>query len=281
MKVNDFTFAGKQLADFNCICCNFDGSSGTVEVGSEIKLNQEKPSGSNVFNLYSTTYDEPFTLPLSICFNPCKTDIDYLTVTQARKIQKWLSQRNKVFRINCEGFEHLYWIGTFIVKQVMLNDVIIGFNLTFTANTPYALQDDLVINCDLSDSNRETEFEVSGDQFGYIDADYVITCKEAGNLTISSYYVDQENGLLILDKQFKLANCIMDEVITINGLSQIITSSVVGRQLGKDCNFLLPRLINTYQSDDEVVQNRIIVNRACTIQITYSPTAMVSYGYKG
>ena len=138
-----------------------------------------------------------------------------------------------------------------------------------------------MINCDLSDSNRETEFDVSGDQFGYIDADYVITCKEAGDLTVSSYYVDQENGLLILDKQFKLANCIMNEVITINGLSQIITSSVVGRQLGKDCNFLLPRLINTYQSDDEIVKNRIIVNRACTIQITYSPTAMVSYGYKG
>lgn len=49
----------------------------------------------------------------------------------------------------------------------------------------------------------------------------------------------------------------------------------------KDCNFLLPRLINTYQDVDETVKNRIVVNRPCTIKITYAPIAMIAYGYKG
>lgn len=281
MKVNDFTFADKTLADFNCICCNFDSNSGMVEVGVELKLNQEKSSGSDWFNLYSTTYDEPFTLPLSICVNMCNSDIDHLTVAQARKIQKWLSLKNKKFRINCSGYENIYWIGNFSAKQVMINDQIIGFNLTFTANTPYALQDDLLINCDLSANIRETEFEINSDKYGCINADYIITCKEAGDLTVSSYYVDQENKLLIIDRQFKIDNCSMGEVITINGTSQLVTSNINGRQLGKDCNFLLPRLINTYQDVDETVKNRIVVNRPCTIKITYAPIAMIAYGYKG
>ena len=281
MTVNDFTFADKTLADFNCICCNFDNGSGTVEVGAELTLNQEKPSGSDQFNTYSETYDEPFTLPLSICVNMCNSDIDYLTVAQARKIHKWLSQRNKKFQINCTGYENIYWIGNFTVKQVMLNDKIIGFNLTFTANTPYALQTNLVINCNLTGSVRETEYMISSDKYGYINADYTIVCKEAGDLTINSYYTDQQNGLLILDRQFKIANCSLNETIKIQGSSQLVTSSITGRQLGKDCNFLLPRLINTYQDVDETVKNRIVVNRPCTIQITYAPVAMIAYGYKG
>lgn len=73
----------------------------------------------------------------------------------------------------------------------------------------------------------------------------------------------------------------MGEVITINGTSQLVTSNINGRQLGKDCNFLLPRLINTYQDVDETVKNRIVVNRSCTIKITYAPIAMIAYGYKG
>lgn len=66
MNILDFTFNGKKLSDFECICCNFDNSSGTVEVssGADVTLNQEKPLGSNKFNLYSTSYDEPFTLPV-------------------------------------------------------------------------------------------------------------------------------------------------------------------------------------------------------------------------
>lgn len=91
----------------------------------------------------------------------------------------------------------------------------------------------LLINCDLSANIRETEFEINSDKYGCINADYIITCKEAGDLTVSSYYVDQENELLILDRQFKIDNCSMGEIITINGASQLVTSNINGRQLGK------------------------------------------------
>lgn len=282
MNILDFTFNGKKLSDFECICCNFDSSSGTVEVsaGADVTLNQERPSGSNKFNLYSTSYDEPFTLPLSICLNPCGNYENMeMSVEQARKIQKWLSLRNKKFKINIEGYENIYWVGTFTCKQVMLNDIIIGFNLTFTANTPYALQEDKSFNIELSDT-LESDIVFTSDVYGYIDADYVITVKEAGDLKLDTYYYDPDIKVYTLDRECTVKNCTADEKIYVKGDTQLVTSSRTAHELGKDCNFILPRLINTYQSDDEEVRNKIKSNLKCNVQITYNQTAMIGYGYK-
>ena len=282
MNILDFTFNGKKLSDLGYICCNFDSSSGTIEVssGANVTLNQEKPSGSNKFNLYSTSYDEPFTFPLSICLNPCGNYENMeMSVEQARKIQKWLSLRNKKFKINIEGYEDIYWIGTFTCKQVMLNDIIIGFNLTFTANTPYALQEDKSFNIELSEA-LESDIVFNSDVYGYINVDYIITVKEAGNLKFDTYYYDPDSRLYILDREFTVKNCAADEKIYVKGDAQIVTSSRTAHELGKDCNFILPRLVNTYQSDDEEVRNKIKSNLKCNVQITYNPTAMIGYGYK-
>lgn len=282
MNILDFTFNGKKLSDFECICCNFDSSSGTVEVssGADVTLNQEKSSGSNQFNLYSTSYDEPFTLPLSICLNPCGNYENMeMSVEQARKIQKWLSLRNKKFKLDIIGFEDIYWVGTFTCKQVMLNDSIIGFNLTFTANTPYALQEDKSFNIELSDT-LESDIVFTSDICGYIDADYIITVKGTGDLRFDTYYYNPDTKVYTLDREFTVQNCIADEKIYVKGDTQLVTSSRIVHELGKDCNFILPRLVNTYQSDDEEVRNKIESNLKCNVQITYNPTAMIGYGYK-
>lgn len=282
MNILDFTFNGKKLSDFGCICCNFDSSSGTVEVsaGADITLNQEKPSGSNKFNLYSTSYDEPFTLSLSICLNPCGNYENMeISVEQARKIQKWLNLRNKKFKINADGYEDIYWVGTFTCKQVMLNGAIIGFNLTFTANMPYALQEERVIDVDLSEA-LESDILFSSDVYGYIDADFGISLKEKGDLKLSMYYYDPNTKQYILDRTFSIDNCIADEGIFIEGSTQIVKTTWGGHPIGKDCNFLLPRLINTYQTDTEKVKNKIVSNLKCRVIIYYNPTAMIGYGYK-
>ena len=208
-----------------------------------------------------------------------KIDMD-ISVEQARKIQKWLSLRNKKFKLDVIGFEDIYWVGTFTCKQVMLNSSIIGFNLTFTANTPYALQEDKSFNIELSDI-LESDIVFTSDVYGYIDADYVITVKEAGNLKFETYYDDPDTKAYILDREFTVKNCIADEKIYVKGDTQLVTSSRTVHELGKDCNFILPRLVNTYQTDDEEVRNKIKSNLKCNVQITYNPTAMIGYGYKG
>ncbi len=202
-----------------------------------------------------------------------------ISVEQARKIQKWLSLRDKKFMLDVIGFEDIYWIGTFTCKQVMLNSSIIGFNLTFTANTPYALQKDKSFNIELSDA-LESDIVFTSDVYGYINVDYVITVKEAGNLKFDTYYYNPNTESYTLDREFTVQNCIADEKIYVKGETQLVTSSRTVHELGKDCNFILPRIVNTYQSDDEEVRNKIKSNLKCNVQITYNPTAMIGYGYK-
>lgn len=180
---------------------------------------------------------------------------------------------------NVIGFEDIYWVGTFTCKQVMLNDSIIGFNLIFTANTPYALQEDKSFNIELSDT-LESDIVFTSDVYGYIDADYVITVKETGDLKFDTYYYNPDTKVYTLDREFTVKNCTADEKIYVKGDTQLVTRSRAVHELGKDCNFILPRLINTYQSDDEEVRNKIKSNLKCNVQITYNPTAMIGYGYK-
>lgn len=177
------------------------------------------------------------------------------------------------------GFEDIYWVGTFTCKQVMLNSSIIGFNLIFTANTPYALQEDKSFNIELSDT-LESDIVFTSDICEYIDADYIITVKETGDLKFDTYYYNPDTKVYTLDREFTVKNCTADEKIYVKGDTQLVTSSRAVHELGKDCNFILPRLINTYQSDDEEVRNKIKSNLKCNVQITYNPTAMIGYGYK-
>ena len=278
MRIFDFKYDGKYLSDFGLICCSFGGSSDSVEItsGADITLNQEKSSGSDYFDLYSTTYDEPFSITFSVCLNPCN-DATYFTVEQVRQIQKWLCCRKyHKFKIIKKDYENIFWNGTFTAKQVVYNDEIIGLNLKFTADTSFALTEDTILDLSLIEA-PESEFNVYGDINGYVNANYIITVKEDGDLQLDNYYIgDSEN---ILDRSFTIKNCAAEEIITINGEKQIVQTNMPEHNLGKDCNFLLPRLINTYQTYDEVVRNKITSNLRCEVNITYNPTVMIGYGY--
>ena len=126
----------------------------------------------------------------------------------------------------------------------------------------------------------ESDIVFTSDVYGYIDADYVITVKEAGDLKFDTYYYNPDTKVYTLDRKFTVKNCIADEKIYVKGDTQLVTSSRTVHELGKDCNFILPRIVNTYQSDDEEVRNKIKSSLKCNVQITYNPTAMIGYGYK-
>lgn len=256
--------------------CTGDGKYNYFKIAT-IKISTPYINRPIVFELSGR--GKHFSL-LSIRFNSCGNYKDMnISVERARKIQKWLSLRNKKFKINAEGYEDIYWVGTFTCKQVMLNGAIIGFNLTFTANTPYALQEERVIDVDLSEV-LEGDIVFSSDVYGYIDANFGISLKEKGDLKLSMYYYDPDTKQYILDRTFSMDNCIADEGIFVEGSTQIVKTTWGGHPIGKDCNFLLPRLINTYQTDTEEVRNKIVSNLKCRVIIYYNPTAMIGYGYK-
>ena len=99
-------------------------------------------------------------------------------------------------------------------------------------------------------------------------------------MKFDTYYYNPDTRLYTLDREFTVKNCFADEKIYVKGNTQLVTSSRTVHELGQDCNFILPRLVNTYRNDDEEVKNKIKSSLKCNVQITYNLTAMIGYGYK-
>lgn len=99
------------------------------------------------------------------------------------------------------------------------------------------------------------------------------------NETNRAYYESQLDNMGVTNSA-AVVEAALAKNLGKNDDAQIVTSSRTAHELGKDCNFILPRLVNTYQSDEEEVRNKIKSNLKCNVQITYNPTAMIGYGYK-
>lgn len=99
------------------------------------------------------------------------------------------------------------------------------------------------------------------------------------NETNRAYYESQHDNMGVTNSA-AVVEAALAKNLGKNDDAQIVTSSRTAHELGKDCNFILPRLVNTYQSDEEEVKNKIKSNLNCNVQITYNPTAMIGYGYK-
>ena len=72
-------------------------------------------------------------------------------------------------------------------------------------------------------------------------------------------------------KVMKINNCKSNEIITIDGENQVITSSLPSHDLSNDFNYFFPRIINTYEERC----NTFTPNLDCKIKITYSPIRKV------
>ena len=268
----NFEYAGEMLSDYGMMVCSFDGGGGieTVSSGADITFNQVKPSGSNRFNLYSSTYATALSATFQICKNPCRLknqDEMELSLEEVSAIQRWLCRKDgyKRFKLDKEGYEYVYWNGTFSSKQIVLNDAVIGLELTLYTDAPFAFMDEV-----------STEYECSADaSFNLWDnsdetTDLNNSIRPNMEITILS---DGDFQLVnsMDNKIMKLNNCKSGEVITIDGKNQLITSSLLSRNLANDFNYFFPRIINTYEERC----NTFTPNLDCKIKITYSPIRKV------
>lgn len=273
MKIcTDFEFAGEMLSDYGMMLCYFDNGGGieTVSSGADITFNQIKPIGSNRFNLYSSTYDTALSATFQICKNPCRLKNQEemgLSFEEVSAIQRWLCRKDgyKRFKLNREGFEHVYWNGTFSSKQIVLNDQIIGLELTIYTDAPFAFMDEV-----------STEYECSaGTSFDLWDNSDEITDLNNSLRPYMEITILSDGDFKLtnsMDKKVtKINNCESNEVITIDGENQVITSSLPSHDLSNDFNYFFPRIINNYKNG----RNTFTPNLDCKIKITYSPIRKV------
>lgn len=273
MKIcTDFEFAGEMLSDYGMMLCYFDNGGGieTVSSGADITFNQIKPIGSNRFNLYSSTYDTALSATFQICKNPCRLKNQEemrLSFEEVSAIQRWLCRKDgyKRFKLDKDGYEHVYWNGTFSSKQIVLNDAIIGLELTLYTDAPFAFMDEV-----------STEYECSADtSFNLWDnSDETTDLNNSLRPYIEIIILSDGNFRLTnsMDKKvMKINNCKSNEIITINGENQVITSSLPSHDLSNDFNYFFPRIINNYENRC----NTFTPNLDCKIKITYSPIRKV------
>ena len=90
----------------------------------------------------------------------------------------------------------------------------------------------------------------------------IITCNEAGNLTITN---SADNELCIIN------NCIKGEVITIDCQHRMITSDKLAHNIANDFNYNFIKLINTYKNRDNYYSSTLNIN----ITMSYSPVRKV------
>lgn len=261
MYCTDFEYDNQKLSDYGMIIGTLNDSGGNdiVSSGSDITFNQIRPSGSDYFNLYSSTYQEPLTAAFQVVKNPCKCNGNcYLSPVEASNIQRWLCRKNyNKFKIIQNGYEDIHWKATFTSKQIMLHGHIAGLELTLYTDAPYAYLDRMkhVFHCV---KNEPFVLYDASDEIGSVYPDVVITVKKSGNFTL-------ENSMD--NKVTKINNVTSGEVLTIDGRNQIISSSNLDHKISNDFNWFFPRIINTYQTN----RNDFIASLECDVTLIYSP----------
>lgn len=268
MYATDIEYAEEKLSDYKMIVCKFNNSGGleTVSSGADITFNQVKPSSSNKFYICSSKYESVFTSVFQICKNPCltKTQNDKIfTVEEVSAIQRWLCRKDEYhrFKIEQNGFEHIYWNATFSSKQIELNGQIIGLEVTLYTDAPFAYMDEVSAeyNC-LADTSFN--FYDNSDEIGYILPSMQITFLSDGVFRLKN---SLDNEIM------EIYNCSTEEIINIDGKNQIITSSNSSHNFSNNFNFLFPKIINSYDERCNVFTPSL----DCKIVITYSPIKKV------
>lgn len=265
MLVKDFEYDGLLLSDFGCIMCSFDSTGlETVTNGSNITFNTSPVLKGSKHVLTDMKYEECLTTTFEICKNPCnyvEQSDAYFNIEEITAIARWLNRKEFLkFKLIKEGYENIYFEGSFNVNRKMLGDDCVGMELTMTTNRPFALYETIKKTFKATTSSHVEIFKDISDEIGFIYPDVEITCNANGNLTIHNS---------IENRDTVIKNCVAGEVITMK--YPVISSSIPTHKIQNDFNYNFFRVANTYRERG----NKITFSLPCTMKISYNPVRKV------
>lgn len=261
----DFEYDGQYLSDYGFIICDFNGSSGAniVSAGSKITFNTVQQNKGKRYSLTGTQYDEVITCTFDICKNPDLYTYDKREITndEYRDIMRWLNRREFCsFQILDEDPEResCHYNASFNVDKITINDKLYGLELSMQTDKPFGYAQEQRVSWACRDLTKTYMMSDVSDEIGNTFPTMKITILESGNLSITN----QTLGVTMI-----INNCEEDEVITINGESQYISSSLDSHKVYNDFNFRFFQIGNTI--DNRL--NKVKVTLPCLIELTYSP----------
>lgn len=263
----DFLYDTERLSFFNMMICNFDGSSmETVSLGNNLTFNIIQPSLSDKRFLVNTKYEEPLSITFQIGKNPClDNERDYITSPEISALLRWLGRKDGFhkFKIYQQGYEDIWFNGSFNnFSAIRIRGLIRGLEVTFVADSPYGYLDtvELTFTTDVNKPVNVTNFSY---ETGYLYPT-VFTCKclASGNLLITN---------AIENRVTEIRNCVKDEIITLDGIHKIISTSVSSHNLCNDFNYEWFRLSNSYYNNINPISSSL----PCEIHMEYNPIRKV------
>lgn len=265
MKALDFEYDGYLLSDFGFMICSFgDKGLETISNGSKISFNTTPIFNGSKSLLTQVSYDENIECNFAICKNPCVTasgDVEPITATEESQIMRWLNRKRFLkFRVLQDGYEDIYFNGSFNIDKYVLDGNVYGFELTFTSDRPYATYDSVMYNFTISTENGNYVINDISDEIGYIYTKMKIKCLSSGNLIINNS---------IENRDTVIKNCTQNEIITLD--YPIIESTLISHKLQNDFNFNFVRIANTYEN----TLNKLTFSLPCEVQLSYNPIKKV------
>lgn len=264
MYAQDFEYDGQFLSDYCFVICTFDGSSGidTVSAGSKITFNTIQRHYGKKYSLTGTTFDECIQSSFDICKDPCIHASLLISPEEYRSLMRWLNRRNFLkFQLLPEEMTDssaCWYEASFNIDKIMSDGMLCGLRLTMETNKPFGYGQEQRISWVVSDTSKVHLVHDISDEPGYIYPSMTVIPSQNGDLTIY-------NALEDCTTQIK--NCSAGEVITVDGDTLSISSSLNSHQIYNDFNFEFLRIGNTLKNRS----NPISVSLPCSIELRYFP----------
>lgn len=249
--------------------CRFNSSGGadTVSAGAQLTFNTVAIRGGDKYALVNAEYGNCFSVTFDICKNVDTPSNGIISVSEMSKLMKWLTRKDfhqlTLIDKYDTGYNSIHYDGSFSASKVQVGGAPVGLQLVFTSNRPFGYGDAVTKLITIAQNNGSQSIQVDSDQVGVLYPDQVeITLGASGNLTISNNKDEQK---------MYFANCVQGQVITIDCVHKIVSSSLESHKLYNDFNFVFFRLVNCADNSDNVIQASI----PCSIKIKYSPVKKV------
>lgn len=266
--ISDFIYNDIRLSELGYIICTFSsgGDIDTIATDSQRSYSHLSLFNGNYQPFVVVNYSDVIQSSFSICKNPCVDDDPVFSVDEIRKIKRWLSPASpkKFFIPDNYEYDGIHWEGIFNVEEVKYAGKIIGFDLTFESNRPYAVGEKEIFSLDVKAGGTMTVAN-NCDEEGYIYPKITVTCQSDGCLVLTN--TTFQNGEPTVVK-----NCTNGEIITITPELQI-GSSLPNHKLSKDFNWKFIKLWNYGDTRD----NEIKCSLASHCLIEYTPSRKVVF----
>lgn len=255
----NFQYGNEYASDYQLVICTFGSNEQEAVGGSQFSANQVKIVGTDEFVIINTDYDGG----LRFAFQTCKMiDCDMageVTPEEYSKINRWVNRKEPhKLKFSSSGYENIYFLGTFNIRPIKIAGIIRGIEFSFISNYPYGFQDEIIQEF----SGKEFMIYNHSDEIGELLPYVVITCNEAGTLTITN---DMDNEI------FELKKCVKGEIITLDCQHRVITSTAKSHLLYDTFNFNYLKLVNTYEERKNNFTSSLNIN----MEVRYSPIRKV------